>query len=1021
MGLSTGSPPPQPLSQDSDDDVILPINDHVYLTKTQDGKPALGRKKTSRLLQDFRFDILGQSFGVPSRKDYEGRTRSQSIASQSSGLITALDSPRRSAEASSDDDDIELIVPHRETSRENLSSTTLPFAMTQYNKQGASISHQQAPYTAGPLFPPPRAFGQHHYPPPPPPPPPFMTGWPNNTTPNTSVPAAPMSYYGVNCPPAHLPSYPYNGTSTWQGSPFWRNQQQYMAAQYPNHLAMAGPQAAGMPPLLHHQQFIQTQPAHISHMQAMPFIPPPPPPPPPELFHACAISTKGEVSREGKKQAKNYNQIVEETHHSRSPPRGTRQTHEELNDIEDTGDVKKRLSKRIRHVHICAGCGKKRSIRYQKAHPLKRGQIPPLDYCYRCLKYAEDTDGDTSDEDQVTGGIYRNKCEQADISWSNFDEDDIIDDSENSYQHSRRESRKGKKYNRFGLLSRLFPRKVASSHHPSAPWSVSSAEESRSRAPSPVSDWYAARSVPKFLTLDRNERGRSRTIRGSKAAALPGWESTGADSWDSNQSSPPTPNKENHDQAEKKGKIRKTNNNMPALDRHCSRIPRPRTQPRSFKLDVVTSADMDTDELTHMLDGSLGLGDTGAAKTGPTSQPVGMEAISNSSNRTIPKETARSVNPTSIKVLTKEEAKKDSLLASQGIRRKEVPTKSHGPREQYHMDKSSSTSVTTALGIMLPETNTERLIDDPFSIFSSADPQIPSGHGPHVDVDHSDNFSHDPRPRSPKVRLQRPSDDLLDLTAEPEAAFNWEPLTPTDLPYTGVSRSPHIMSDSWSECCQTDMEREVEEMAERDLAFASKLFDSSLSSSLGGGGSAAASSTFPVSSYIASNISIVSYNSNDSDHVHGGVATPSAIDSEPDGDVMMADKQKHAKHIEFSSEEEQQQKIVKSKLPTELTVARIRHCSSNHMTDRKNTDKKMKALYHGPDGAQDEDNNKKADEVVDYDSSPIGSSLLGHTGHSTDEFVVRNTPPSSDGLVANSSRLRRDFYQLDQTAFPTLY
>ncbi|KAI0526075.1 hypothetical protein F5B22DRAFT_267748 [Xylaria bambusicola] len=1017
---STGSPFPQPLIQDSDDDVILPIDEHVYLTKTQDGKPALGRKKTSRLLQDFGCDILGQSFGVPSRRDYEERTRLQSIASQSSGLVTAQESPRRSEEASSDDDDddddVESIVPRRETSSRNPSSTSLPFAMTRYNKQGASLPHQQVPYTAGPTFPAPPAFGQHYYPPPPPPPPPFVTGWPNNTATNTSVPPAPMSYYGANYPPTHLPSYPNNGTSAWQGGPFWRNQQNHMATQYPNHFAMPGPQAAGIPPLSHYQQFTRAQPAHISHMQPMPFIPPPPPPPPPGLFHAHATSTKREASRDDKKQARNDNQVVEETHHSRNSSRGTKQTHEELDDMKDTEDVKKRLSKRIRHVHLCAGCGEKRSTRYQRAHPLKRGQIPPVNYCYRCLKDAADTDGDTSDDDLGTVNAYRKKCEQADVSWPKSDEDDIIDESEHSYQHSYRESRK--KHNRFGPLSRLFSRRSSARQPPLAPRSVSSAEVSRSRASSPVSDRYAARSfyeAPKFPAINRNERGRSRTIRGSKAAVLPGWESTDADSSSPKKSSPLIPNEEKHGQAKKEGKIQTTSNNLPALNRHRSRIPRPRTQLRSSNMDVLTSEDTDGGNLTRILDETFGLDDPGMAKLGLASQPAGIEALPSSSNRITPKETARPAKLTSINVPTEEVVKKYGLLASQGTSRK-----AQGPREQHRSDRSSSTPVTTALGIVLPETTTtETLTDDPFAIFSSADPQISLSYGPRVDADHSDNFCHDPRRGSPKARSQRPSVDLIDLPVEPEATFNWEPLTPTDLPYTGVSHSPHVMSDSWSEACQTDMEREVEEMAERDLAFASKLFDSSLSSSLAGGGSATTSSAFPVSSYIASNMSIVSYNSDDSDNDHDHVATPSAIDSEPDEDVTAADKQKHTKHIEFSSEEEQ---IAKSKLPTELTVARVRNRNNHRMTERKNTNKNN--MYNIPDGAQDEERNNEEDDVVKYDSSPIGSSLLGHTGHSMDDLDVRNTPPPPalpDRPVTDGSRLRRGLYQLDHTAFPTLF
>lgn len=47
------------------------------------------------------------------------------------------------------------------------------------------------------------------------------------------------------------------------------------------------------------------------------------------------------------------------------------------------------ISRRIQHVHTCAGCGKKRSKDYQAAHPLRRGEIPQKSYCLRCIKEAE--------------------------------------------------------------------------------------------------------------------------------------------------------------------------------------------------------------------------------------------------------------------------------------------------------------------------------------------------------------------------------------------------------------------------------------------------------------------------------------------------------------------------------------------------------------------------------------------------------------------------------------------------------
>lgn len=112
-------------------------------------------------------------------------------------------------------------------------------------------------------------------------------------------------------------------------------------------------------------------------------------------------------------------------------------------------------------------------------------------------------------------------------------------------------------------------------------------------------------------------------------------------------------------------------------------------------------------------------------------------------------------------------------------------------------------------------------------------------------------------------------------TDEPEVLFSYaEPLTPTDVPYAHHTHSPHVASELWPDY-HTDIEREAEEMAERDLAFAGKLFDS-LSGSFGG----SATSTFPTTSFVTrSNISIVSCDS-DSDYSENDTTTPSIKEAE---------------------------------------------------------------------------------------------------------------------------------------------
>ena len=412
LSRSIGSAAPQPPSGASNDDVCwLPIGDNLYLTKTRGGRQAFGRNKAKRLLQDFGFDGLGQSFGIPSRADYERRPGRQSAASQSSGFITTDSMPSPSRQIYEIYDDTKSDETCSKERSANSSTTTLPFAVTRYKNQGASPSHHQAPSMASPSFCPPfmepRAVGRPPIlppsPPPPPPPPTFTMGWSNNMA-NASVTPLPANYYGGAYHPTHLPSYPYNRATMFEGN---------MYPGYQNHhMHMSRPQTVAFPVLPPHQQFPHTLPVHFPHTQAMPTfypasIPPPPPALPQEWLHACANSRKQEEPLHKEEGAEEKpDQAVKESPRDRNQSGPPKQSHEKVKTNKDI----RQLSKRIRHVHVCAGCGKKRSLRYHKEHPLKRGEVPPLNYCDRCVEYAEDTDCDSSAGDRVGRASHRKVC-----------------------------------------------------------------------------------------------------------------------------------------------------------------------------------------------------------------------------------------------------------------------------------------------------------------------------------------------------------------------------------------------------------------------------------------------------------------------------------------------------------------------------------------------------------------------------------------------------------------------------------
>ncbi|KAI8947145.1 hypothetical protein F4801DRAFT_595818 [Xylaria longipes] len=1016
---STISVTPRPLLQDIDRDAFfLPGNDNVYLTHSRDGKPALGRKKPN-ILQDFGFDILGQSLGVPSRKDYERQARPLSLASQSSGLITAPATPRPSQKTQSPNvsrqaysyEDTKSPVVRRKTSSISSSSTPAPATMVQYSNQDIPNSQQHNAYRTNSSFLGPQASNQHRIPPPPPPPP-SAVSWHREPIVNTCIAPIPMSYYGTASHPTYLPGYSYNGAPISLGAQDWANSQHHIVAQYPNSLRVNVPQTAAIPMMPHHQQFSQSQPAQIHYMQAIPTtcpsnIPPPPPPPPPlppppqqNWLQTCAMTTRqGAMFRQDVNRVSGAKNIAKQDNLAGNAPRDAIQAHEKFR---CSDDVKEYLSKRIRHVHVCAGCGKKRSTRYQKAHPLKRGEIPALSYCYNCLKDAADTDCDSSEGHVVSDRSFKKNHREATVPWPSSDEGHTIADGKYTYKQSRNGPRWVKKPDYFGPLSRLFSRRAPRSSFAPPSRSFSSAEESSSRASSPVSDSCAVYSVHNApVSQDRRtyERNNNRTIKeGVKAPALPQKRHSSVDSWIAKQNSPLAPVKKKPDRANNEGKVRTATNNKPALARPRTRIPRPRPQPTLVDIDNPFSAETDgSARIPGEERSSLYLDTNGATGMEPMSRLAGMEELSEPLNQIIPNETHKTVKRINTQGDVNEGMKKSGVSSSKAP----SPTDSSSSVQSPYLKASMNESLRTPGAVASksipkrkPGKSTNHSVHGP----RSAMPQIPLDYNPEANMDHAPAL----HPFSTAENsVRRPVEDNAPVAAdEPELFFSYaEPLTPTDAPYAHQTHAPYVVSDSWSDY-HIDMEREAEEMAERDLAFAGKLFDS-LSGSLGG----SATSTFPTTSFATrSNISIVSYHS-DSDHSDNDTATISIEGPEVEEVVEKAvertEANKAIERIEFSSEEEQQNST-KPKTLTEPSIAYLEHkgrCIAELSPSQK------KNMYNQLDEGQDDD------DGADYPPSPIGSSLIGHTGHSVDELENYTFAREGPATTANGHRLRR-FLQL---------
>ncbi|RYP25090.1 hypothetical protein DL767_008485 [Monosporascus sp. MG133] len=471
---SENSQASQPLLQGPD--LYLPDRSNVFITRTKSGKPAFARRKNNDLLQDFGFDLLGQSFGVPSRADLERQSRHTHNASQSSGLITLPDTsqypagkPTSNNEASeAEPEELPLVAGKKNPNVRR--PPTPPRGILKRPKDDAYF------VTYDGLGHPPMGY-----------PHPSSMGFQPSSPPPGHFPcsrhwwggAPPLNFGSYQHQPpqllSHVPRYhpqvAYNG-----GTPSWVSPQAQAARQYVNPLSYSGPETASVPVLPTQQPY----PPYLPYTApASYFMPGPPPPSLPPGFQGPEVTPlRGNYPNLDTSKVKD----AEVSHNPAATSPGGPCSNEESaekNKIEDDTKVNRNVSKRIRHYHICAGCGKRRSREYQKAHPLRRGEIPKPAYCARCIREADFSNPELSNSDAADDHSFVQRGLGTTRSASSSD--DGYDVRRNRYassklRHRPREKRSG----RLGLFSSI------ASKLRRRPQSLSSAEESSSRASSPI-------------------------------------------------------------------------------------------------------------------------------------------------------------------------------------------------------------------------------------------------------------------------------------------------------------------------------------------------------------------------------------------------------------------------------------------------------------------------------------------------------------------------------------------------------
>ncbi|KAK7951464.1 uncharacterized protein PG986_007192 [Apiospora aurea] len=436
------------------------------VTKTKSGKPAPARKKNKELLQKHGFDVLGQSFGIPSRADFEKEALMNTPPKQTAH--------RRSFSASPSDQDFEVYLDedlspraklkpvhhkkantpsssekrirhkpgqtvmcpeniqlpmastkqgHRQRSRAMSQSTTSSSAkesrkqMVMYKSDDDEDTDSEITQSSTSFYlpqppPPPNIPRQNH-----------MAYYPTHPTMAAYMPVVyPMAgngYHITQNPVAApfpgfyyaqpLPQYSQAAGSNEYPQGFVMNQVGPLPV--PSHLLQPqlGSMASCIPPM-----------ANITAG----LVPPPPPPPPPPIAKAGVTShgdTQAEVdngkavSAGGDEPARDSNS---NSGHQQDGPllgRDPRQSTElESKMLVNNSEKQQEESTAVQdgeepsgfpYKHVCAGCGKTRSNGYHMTHRLKKGETAEPDYCRRCVAAAAFTDSEAPSMDGLVSSV----------------------------------------------------------------------------------------------------------------------------------------------------------------------------------------------------------------------------------------------------------------------------------------------------------------------------------------------------------------------------------------------------------------------------------------------------------------------------------------------------------------------------------------------------------------------------------------------------------------------------------------
>ncbi|KAI0139863.1 hypothetical protein GGR57DRAFT_440412 [Xylariaceae sp. FL1272] len=449
-----------PYWNDEDSELFLPGDDGVFLTKTKLGEPALGRRKSNKLMNNAHFDLLAESVGVPSRATFVDKSRPASSISQSSGVLT----PVRSHGAKKDEQrrrgtcithskrDTGSLVFDAEIEAREASAEPIAEHMSHEHNQGLALGGTRVIPCGYSNLPFPSNDSK--------PLPPVAIPWNQHPMTRTSTGFTAPTYSFMDAGFSPLFNYCYPMTTAPPFPPT------FMATQHatvgPSPIVPGIPQSLSAPGITqtHDRQTNTPIPLYHPVMQSMPIsyavTVPAAPPPPTEWVRSSAVPVDPRMvpgPSKGECKSKHIDKVAGSATRSEHPTLDTR-----LLDSRSRQDP--RVGDQVRHHHICRGCGKKRSRYYHETHPLRRGEVPPPAYCARCRREAAET-----------LRFYSESSSGNNTDWSQGPE--IMSTAHASHslggergQVSRwRKPRWSGRSQAFASISRLFSRKVNSHSH----------------------------------------------------------------------------------------------------------------------------------------------------------------------------------------------------------------------------------------------------------------------------------------------------------------------------------------------------------------------------------------------------------------------------------------------------------------------------------------------------------------------------------------------------------------------------